>query len=166
MPTESWAQSVDPYDGPLRGLYRAGVQVLRDAYPEYTAAAARAETLRRRAERLNLASTILAATATITILPEDVSRWISAVIAFLAAAASGYVTTVDPAGKALTEHGRAVDSLQLRDDVRRTLRLIATLGDTPEARAEVEKALAAHEAERNRILSNRPGATGGGTPSR
>lgn len=152
-PALSWAQQIQQYDGHAREQYRAGKDLLVEAQPEYERSRECAKRQQREAKVLRLLTTVLAAAAGITILPESVSRWISATIAFCAALISGIIASFAPERAARTAHLDAVDWAQFRDDVTRFLRHAQRSVDSDASREELEKELARLQARRTAILS-------------
>jgi hypothetical protein len=155
-PIITWAMEAPQYAGPFQPYYRAGLHLLAEAQRDYKSVSTQAKRNQFRATALGLATTFLAAAAGITVLPDGISKWVSAVIAFVAAVISGITTAFAPDRKARKAQAQAVQWLQLRDDVQRYLRRISDgqLG----ALDVIEEELARLQECRNRILAP-PGGT-------
>lgn len=74
------------------------------------------------ATQLGIAATILAAVATLTALPDNLSNWVTAITAFTAALVSGIGTTINPQERAKAHQGRAVEWRELHNKARRLSR--------------------------------------------
>jgi hypothetical protein len=153
-PVTSWDQQVTPYpEGSYREEFAATLQLLRDAGRENDACNAAAGAQERLASRLSVATTALAAAATISVLPEGVSRWVSAGIASAATLVSGVATARKPAQKAAGERARAIRYIQLRPGIERLLRFIRKAPDSPESSTYIEGELSRLHAIRASILT-------------
>jgi hypothetical protein len=153
----SWAHDAEQYDGSFLNQYRAGLDLLDEAQRACKSVRTTAVRCRALAMTLGVSTTFLAAAAGITVLPEGVSRWVSAMIAFLAAVISGLSTAIAPDRKARTAVALSVDWLHLRDDTHRYLRWMPTLPDGPDAKSAsvdaIEAKLGRLQERRNEILT-------------
>ncbi len=94
-PVLSWAQRAEPYGGPFRAQYRRAVELLAEGQPMYESSNRSARRFRAVAKTLVVLATLLAAAATITIIPTSIDRFVAAVLAFLAAVTSGLTATLE-----------------------------------------------------------------------
>jgi hypothetical protein len=140
-PQLSWAHSVPKNTSTLPAHYRAAVDLLAETEPTYVVALRSADHHRLLARGLGVSATLLAAGAGFTALPENISRWVTAGIAGLAAVVSGIMTGLDPVRESNSQRARAVTCLSLRYDVQDYLRWLNSLDDAK-----------AHQAQANRVL--------------
>jgi hypothetical protein len=150
VPQLRWGQQVEPYSGPRKELYRAGVRLLETAQDRSEAAEKSADRYRHAANAAVILTTVLAAAAGITVIPESVVRWVSAALAFCAALLSGLAGAFAPARKATSASATVVRWGALRDHVDAYLRGIHDDWDGPAA--PWEGRLAALQAESRSIL--------------
>src|SRR5688572_3218053 len=85
-----WEQQIAPYKhGAYVEQFSAAKALLRESQDGYESAMTSARNQERLATGLSLTTTLFAALATITVLPESVNRWLAAAVAFTAAVVSG-----------------------------------------------------------------------------
>jgi hypothetical protein len=76
----------------------------------------------RLATQLGITATVLAAVATLTALPDGISKWVTAATAFVAALVSGIGTTINPQDKVRALRADYVEWRELQDKVHRLVR--------------------------------------------
>jgi hypothetical protein len=152
-PSLSWAQRSEPYDGHLRPQYRRAVDMLVEAQPRYDASDRSKQRYRALARTLSVLATLLAAAATITILPDSIDRYVGATLAFLAALTSGLAATLKPERESTRAARTALQWLQLRDAVYEYLRWIPTLPPETADQTPAEQRLNALIQRRDGILA-------------
>ena len=99
---------------------------------------------------LGVLATVFAAIAALTVLPDDIGRWVTAGCAFASAVTTGVTTTINPAQRAHRALMKYVGWTRLFDEAQRFDRWL----DTPEDKASgiVERKLKALEQHRGRIV--------------
>lgn len=158
QPVTSWAHDAEQYEGSFLSQYRAGIDLLDEAHRAHRSVESSAIRYRAAAVTLAVSTTFLAAVAGISVLPDGASKWVSAAIAFLAAAISGLSTAFAPDHKAREAEIKSVEWLHLRDDTHRYLRWVPTLPDTGDAKSQsiaaIESELGLLQERRNKILTD------------
>jgi hypothetical protein len=149
----SWAQRSEPYDGPLRPQYRRAVDMLVEAQPRYDASDRSMQRYRALTRALSVIATLLAAAATITILPDSITRYVGGTLAFLAALTSGLAATLKPERESTRAARTALQWLQLRDAVYEYLRWIPTLSPAEASQPQAEQRLNELIQRRDSILA-------------
>lgn len=126
---DSWAQSIDPYKGHYKTLYKEGRNLLVAAQEDHRSSEFAAQQYGSWGNRLSVLAILLAAGAGVTVLPQSIGRLVTAALAFGAAVVSGLIIGFYPAQKAQTASGRALALEELRDDVYEYLRLMSPVAD-------------------------------------
>jgi hypothetical protein len=160
LETETWAQRAEPYTGPFSAQYSRGLDLLIEAQPEHAACQGQADKFRTLARTLSIGTVVLAAIAGLTVLPDGIARWVSAIVAFCAAIVSGLTIALTPERKAAAAQLEGIRWLESRDETYRFLRWVPLATSA----ADVEQELGRLEARRNAILAQaaRSSAGGGG----
>ena len=116
-PPFSWAQELGGHSGHFQGDFKAGKALLEWAYPIWTACKSAQRRWGRTAVTMNVLTATLAAVAGITVLPQTISVYFSAGVAFAATLVSLLILALDPQGKAASARTSAAALEHLKEKV-------------------------------------------------
>lgn len=143
----TWVTELGQYEGDFPEQFKGAQTLLGEPYTAWGNSASSASTWGKVAIILNVATVVLAAAAGISVLPKDVSTWISAGIAFLAAVASGLMGVLNPQGKSIAATIQRDQWISFRDEVRayvgwlRDQKKGKTAAETQQTRSDADRRL-------------------------
>lgn len=143
VPNLTWRQAAGTYDGEYTNAFIGGQDLLEYAEPRWRNADETATSAGRLATALNIATVVLAAAAGVTVLPKDISIYVSATIAFVAAVVAGLNIVLDPEKKSVRAMLAAAQWVQLRKNIDEYMRWIPQ-----DAHAAAEQGISTGEIDR------------------